>query len=115
MSSDSLPIIAKSYELYKQIVEINSNVQKRWRYGICVILEKTILEFISNLITANSAPKTHRQLYLLKANAQLEIIMLHVRIYMEFKITNQTKLYQIQSLTQEIGRMLGGWIKANNF
>ncbi len=107
-----MPIINKTYEIYKTTVEINSKLEKRWRFDFGKGLENSVLEYLEILIMAKNAPKTMKVGYLLKAVAKLEIIVLKYRLLLEFKLVNETRLFQIQSKLAEIGRMLGGWLKA---
>jgi len=39
---------------------------------------------------------------------------LKLRLFLEMKIANETKIFQAQSKLTEIGRMLGGWLKSLN-
>lgn len=48
---ESLPIINKTYELYKGIIEINDKLQKRWRYTLGAHIENSLLECLENLKT----------------------------------------------------------------
>ncbi len=80
----------------------------------CVMSEKILLELIANLFMAQNAPRAHKEIYLLKADAQLKTLSLYIRMYMEFEVANQTRLYQIQSLIREAGSMLGGWLRASH-
>lgn len=64
------------------------------------------------LVMAKSAPKTLKAGYLIKAVAKLEICTLKLRLLLELKLVNETRLFQLQSNLAEIGRMLGGWLKA---
>ncbi|PIZ63186.1 hypothetical protein COY17_01025 [Candidatus Saccharibacteria bacterium CG_4_10_14_0_2_um_filter_52_9] len=64
------------------------------------------------VINAQHAPKAHKAAYLLKAQAQLDILRLKLRLYMELKLANETKLFQLHAELQEAGRMLGGWLKS---
>lgn len=109
---DSLPIINKTYDIYKTTVEINSRMEKRWRFNFGSELENSILEFLEILIMSKNAPKAIKSGYLLKAVAKLEIITLKFRILLEFKLVNETQIFQVQAVLAEIGRMLGGWLKA---
>ena len=108
----SLPIINKSYQAYKGIIDLNAKLEKRWRYSLGSSLENSILECMEILVMAKSAPKTLKVGYLLKAVGKLEMSMLKLRLLLELKLVNETKVFQIQSQLSEIGRMLGGWIKA---
>ena len=113
MSMDSLPIINKTYEAYKAIIDITNQIQKRWKNGLGISLENTVLECLDYLIMAKNAPKTLKAAYLLKASSQLEIATLKLRLLLELALVNETKVFQAQAKLAEIGRMLGGWLKAS--
>lgn len=72
-----------------------------------------MLECLSHLIMAKNAPKTFKSAYLIKASSMLEVSVLKLRLVLELKMANETKIFQIQSVLTEIGRMLGGWLKAS--
>lgn len=109
---DSLPIINKSYELYKAILDINHQLSKRWKYGLGMSFESSFLDMIENLVMAKNAPKTLKIGYLIRASSKLEISLIKARLMLELKLANETKLFQIQAQMAEIGRMLGGWMKS---
>ena len=108
----SLPIINKSYELYKYCTEINDQMEKRRRLSIGISIEKNILRLLEELIMAKNAPKTMKVAYLIKANALLEVLTLKFRLLIELKAVNETRVFQLQAKAKEIGRMLGGWLKS---
>lgn len=109
---DSLPIINKSYEAYKAIVSINNSLEKRWRFSLGASLENSILNFLEQCIMAKNAPKSFKASYLIKASSQLEVATLKLRLFLELGLANETKIFQMQGILSEIGRMLGGWLKA---
>jgi len=108
----SLPIINKIYEVYKSIVGVNHSLTKRWLYSIGMSLENSALECMENLIMAKNAPKPLKSGYLIRASAKLEVSRLKLRLFLELKLVSETKIFQIQEQTEEIGRMLGGWLKS---
>jgi hypothetical protein len=110
--SDSLPIIIRSYDTYKRIVDVTIDLPKRWKYGIGLSIEQSILDCMEELIMAKNAPKQLKAAYLIRASSHLEIATLKMRLILEFKLANETKIFQIQSNLEEIGRMLGGWLKS---
>jgi hypothetical protein len=114
MSYEPLAIIARSYELYKLLLDLNDHAEKRWRYSLCMTTEKNTLDMIGNLFMAQHAPKKSTAPFLLKAVAQHEILSFHVRIYMERGVANQTQLYQLHGLVRDVGRQLGGWLAASH-
>ena len=77
-------------------------------------LENTILSLLQELIMAKNAPKPLKPSYLIKAGGHLEVAVLKLRLFLELKIANETKIFQTQSKLAEIGRMLGGWLKSVN-
>jgi len=109
---EELPIINQTYEVYKLIVDINNHSEKRWRFSLGQSLENTVLVSLENLIMAKNAPKPLKANFLIKTNAQLEIATLKLRLFLELKIANETKIFQTQAKLREIGRMLGGWMKS---
>lgn len=110
--NETLPIIIRTYESYKQITDITMRLPKRWRYGLGVSLEYSILDCLSELIMAKNAPKQLKAVYLIKASSHLEITTLKLRLVLEHNIANETKVFQTQALLAEVGRMLGGWLKS---
>ena len=111
-SMDTLPIINRVYEVYKLVVNITGSFDKRWRYSLGESLEESVLDCLSELIMAKNAPKPLKSNYLLKASGHLEIITLKLRLVLELQLTNDTKIFQTQAKLEEIGRMLGGWLRS---
>jgi hypothetical protein len=109
---ESLPIINKGYDLYKAMNGICNQLPKRWRYGLAVSLENSLLDCLENLIMAKNAPKALKAGYLIKASSKLEVSRFKIRLLLESKLANETKLFQAQGQLDEVGRMLGGWLKA---
>lgn len=85
---------------------------KTHRYSLGQSLETGVLELMENLVMAKNAPKPHKATYLIRAITQQEVAMLKLRLYLEMKLANETKIFQAQSQLQEIGRMTGGWLKS---
>ena len=109
---DALPIINHSYEIYKAIVDMNEKLDKRHKYSLGRSIELSALSLLEQLIMSKHAPKPLKASYLLKANADLEILRFKLRLLLDLKLANETKVLQSQSKLQEIGRMLGGWIRS---
>jgi hypothetical protein len=108
----TLPIIEKTYGVYKQLVSVNTKLEKAHRYSLGTSSEQSVLSLLELLSMAQHAPKPHKGAYLLKAQAQLDTLRLKLRLYLELKLANETKLFQMQADVQEAGRMLGGWLKS---
>lgn len=87
-------------------------MEKRWRYSLGIGLETSLLEAVADLVMAKNASKAHKSAYLLKASSRLEVCRLKFRLILDLKLANETKVFQAQSHLEEIGRMLGGWLKS---
>lgn len=109
---DSLPIVNKTYDAYKAIIDLNDKLEKRWRYSLGLSLENSILDCMEILVMAKNAPKTLKAGYLIKASSKLEVSTLKLRLLLELALINETKIFQIQAKLDEIGRMLGGWLRS---
>ena len=109
---DSLPIINRTYEVYKAVVYINHDLPKRWRFSLGIGTEDTIVELVQNLVMAKNAPKSMKAGYLIKASASFEVLKMKLRLYVEFDLVNKTRVFQLQDKIEEIGKMLGGWLKS---
>lgn len=109
---DTLPIINRTYDLYKQVVDISENLNKRWRFSLGKSIEDTVLSLLSELIMAKNAPKPLKAGYLIKACAHQETCMLKLRLCLELKLVNETKIFQTQATVEDVGRQIGGWLKS---
>jgi len=110
----SLPIINKTYEAYKTLVDINHKLNKRWAFSLGLSTENSLLKLLEQLIMAKNAPKPIKATYLIKASAQWETATLKIRLLLELKLVNETRIFQLQANLAEIGRMLGGWLKSSH-
>lgn len=93
-------------------MDINRQLNKRWRYSLGTGTEESTIELVKDLVMAKNAPKQLKGSYLIKASASLEVLKMKLRLYVEFDITNQTRIFQLQTKIDEIGKMLGGWLKS---
>ena len=107
-----LPIILKVYELYKQLVDCNIKIPKIHRYGLGQSAENTLLGTLENLIMAKYAPKPAKAKFLIVSIAQVETLRFKLRLYLELQLVNETKVFQMQAVLQEIARMATGWRKS---
>lgn len=112
-SMSSLPIINKSYELYKQFTDVSEHMTKRWRLSLGISIEESILTLLEQLVMTKNAPKPMKAAILLKASGTLEVLTLKMRLLLEKNLVNETRVFQLQAQSQEIGRMLGGWLKSS--
>lgn len=82
------------------------------RQARCKLAILTILELLKHLISAKHAAKSHKSLYLIRGQSELEILHFKLRLYLDLGLANETRIMQLQAQIAEIGRMLGGWLKS---
>ncbi len=107
--AEELKVIQKSYDFCKWLMGHTGKFPKSHRFSIAVRLENVFLQFLENMVVANHR---HAKLPLLQAADEALIkVRLLIRLSHEQQFIN-TNSYEFaaQSL-DEIGRMLGGWIK----
>ena len=112
LMESELLVIQKTYEIYKQLTVMNSTIARIHRYSLGERSLNCTLEMLEQLLKAKHAPKAQKVSFLLSANTQLEILRFQLRLYLDLKLINETKVFQTQALMREVGRMLGGWLKS---
>lgn len=82
------------------------------RYGIGTKTLNLTLDLLDELIAAKLATKSQKAVFLLQASSKIEMIRLHLRLYLDLKLANETKIFQMQALLRNISRETGGWLKS---
>ena len=74
--------------------------------------ENLILEILELLFLANRKYGRQRLETLSIIDTKLHLLKTIIRLTYDVKAINQKKYIKVQELLQELGRMLGGWIKS---
>jgi four helix bundle protein len=106
-----IPIFQKTYDLYKLIHKFRNDIPKMDRYTVWQKAEETCLAIIENLLQANQTNGNEKVILLTKTSNKVDLLRVFIRLSHETKIIDEKKYLQLQSYLDEIGRMLGGWIK----
>jgi hypothetical protein len=114
MNNDDIPILNKSYELYKLFHEYRKIVPKQDRFTIYERSENIILGTIELLLEASYGNKEQKAVLLGKASVKLNILRFLIRLMKETKTFDLKKYATIEIIIDEIGRMIGGWIRSMN-
>ncbi len=112
MDELEIPIFKKAYELYKEFYACLKNYPKSDRYSLGQKCEITISEVIELLLLASEQYKQDKNLTLQKASVKLNILRVFIRLSHELKLLDKKKYILLQAYIDEVGRMLGGWIKS---
>ncbi|OGN08389.1 MAG: hypothetical protein A3C61_03645 [Candidatus Yanofskybacteria bacterium RIFCSPHIGHO2_02_FULL_39_10] len=107
-----IPIFKKSYELYKTFYGYRNNVLRQDRYTLWQKTENLILEIIEDIFLASFISKSDKLPVLERTSIKLNSLKVFIRLLKELKILDNSKYLILQEAIDEIGRMLGGWIKS---
>jgi len=106
-----IPIFKKAYDLYLYVYGLRESVPKQDRYALWLRIEKMNLDVIEKILHASALYKAEKIEVLEKASVDLNMLRVFVRIAKDTKVLDTAKYAKIQQQIDEIGRMLGGWIK----
>lgn len=112
MEELDIPIFAKAYELYKFLCGLRNGIPKSDRHTLWQKTEETSLLIIELLLSAGQRSKEEKYAVLEKASVQLNLLRILIRLARDTKIIDLKKYVYLQQIIDEIGRMLGGWIKS---
>ncbi len=101
--------IKKSQDFCKWLMEHTDKFPKSRRFSMAVRMENTFLDFVEKVTLANR--RRERLSLLHAADEKLFLSRILLRLSHDMKLIN-TKSYEFGSRSlDEIGRLLGGWIK----
>lgn len=104
-------VVKKIYKFYLNINNCLDGFPKRKRYALGVKIENNVLELIEIVSFANIQIKTLREPIVHRASAKCETIKILTRMCFDLSLVNYRQYLDLENQIQEIGKMLGGWIK----
>jgi len=110
MSISGLPIFQKTYDLIKQIYIYVPKFPKREQYVLGQRIENIAFDFLSLIVEANERKEKKLEI-LKKASVVLNKLRVFVRLARDLKFLSFGHYEILSKMIDEIGRMLGGWIK----
>lgn len=113
MNDNDVPILRKIHELYKLFHEYRLLVPKHERFSIYERSENIIIEILELILEASYSFKEKKTTLLDKASIRLNVLRFFIRLMKENKSLDMKKYTLLQGIIDEIGRMLGGWIKSS--
>jgi len=111
MDDFDIPIFKKSYGLYRQLHELRIKVSKQDRHTLWQRLEKSALSAIEGILRASAMSKDEKLPVLQEVSHNLNVTRVFIRLAKDTKVIDEGKYESFQSQVDEMGRMLGGWIR----
>lgn len=106
-----LPIIQRFITVYKLWDEFRDHFPKKSRYTLGAKTDMLFLDTIESLFIASYLSKHEKLPYLRKASIKLDLLKFFLKIMWELKALDNKKYIVLSEQLEEIGKMLGGWIK----
>jgi len=107
-----IPIFHKIYDLYKLLHSYHNRVPKTERYTLWQRCENTTLDLLQALIETGHQRGEERTKSLYALSNKLDLLKVLIRLAKDIHTIDNAKYQEIQGMIQEIGRMIGGWIKS---
>lgn len=110
--NNEAPILKQTVDLYKDFYQFSKSFPKKDQYMLGRRCEEYILRFMELILIAVGSQKEQKLKILQDANAKFDVIKVFFRIAREFKIIDNKKYLTLEARAQEIGKMLGGWMRS---
>lgn len=112
MNDFDIPIFKKSYDLYRILHDYRRLIPKHDRFTVFERCEQSLLDVIKGIILAGGQRGKDKIPTLENVNFQLNMLRVFIRLLKDIKAVDVKKYVSLESMIDEIGRMLGGWIKS---
>jgi hypothetical protein len=88
------------------------SIPKLERFTLWQKCENSALTVLEGLLQVGYVPLERRADLLTKVSAHVDMLRVFLRLAHDTKTIDQKKYIALQAITDEIGRMLGGWLKS---
>lgn len=112
MNDLDIPILKKTYDLYRVFYGYRASVPKQDRYTIWQKCESLMIEVLEGILVAGQTAKAEKLPHLDRTSAKLNILRVFIRLMKDVKAIDAKKYVSTEAAIDEIGRMLGGWIRS---
>ena len=106
----NLSIFEKTYEIILWLYPAINKFPKSQRFVLGQQIETAILEILKGIIQANS--ERNKLPYLKQISVELDKLRILIRLSKDLKFINIKQYQFIVEKINEVGKMLGGWIKS---
>lgn len=106
------PIFHKAYDLYKLLHSYHNRIPKSERYTLWQKCENTTLALLEAVIETGHQKDAEKLRFLYVISDKLDLLKVLIRLAKDTRTIDNLQYLAIQEIIQEIGRMVGGWIKS---
>lgn len=105
-------ILTRTFDLLAWLLPKGERFPKHYRSTVAQRMMDAALDFQEAIFDAESQGGTSRQRHLRTADAALNKLRLYLRLAHRWHWLNDGQYRHVSSMVAEIGRLLGGWMKA---
>ena len=111
LSQSNLPIVDRALEAYKLWQTSLGHFPRLQRYSLGVKIDRLFTDVLERLLLAGYQPREQKIGTVIEASASLDLLKFFLRVAWEFKCLDNQKYAALSAPVNEIGKMLGGWLK----
>lgn len=111
--SDEMVIFTRTFDLLTWLLPHCEKFPKGQRYLVTQRLGDAALNFQEALFQANAHRGEPRLAHLRTADGYLTTLRLYLRLAHQWGWLNSGQFEHVSKMIEEIGRLLGGWIRQN--
>ncbi len=112
MKPNDLPIFTRWYAFLEWLLPVTEGFPKRVRFTFSDRINNLALDIMENLIEARYS--SQKQAILQQANLRLEKLRILLRLAHKLRYLDYKRYEYGMKSINEVGKMLGGWIKQQN-
>lgn len=112
MEKFDVPILKTAYDLARALYSLRASVPKQDRYALWQRSETLALETLEGLLLASQLPRAQKLDPLGRTSLKLDVLRVLLRLARDVRAIDLKQYVRIQGIIDEMGRMLGGWIKS---
>lgn len=107
-----IPLFHKTYELYKVLHSYHERISKSQRYTLWQKCENTALVLLETILQAGYSKTEEKTELLYIISSKVDLLKVLIRLAKETRTLNPKQYLEVQTILQEIGKMVGGWLKS---
>lgn len=106
-----VPLVHKIYDFYKLFHEFIKLFPKIEKYSLGQKIENLTLDILEISLKTVYSPKQEKLSLLKEVDTKINLLKMLIRLANEIKVLDNKKYLISQEKLQEIGKMIGGWIR----
>lgn len=108
------PIFTKTYDLLQWLVPKTTKFSREYRFSLALPIQENAFTLQRYLVQAAKARHRDDTIYFLsQADVELTLLRYKIRLSRDLNLLSIKGYEQASRLLDEVGRLLGGWMKKN--